>query len=197
MSDHKTLGAALAAAQANMKDPRLTGTNPHFDSKFVPRDEALDCVLPALLAEGIALSQAPVHDEFGYGVRTMLHWNAETFDFGAFTIKPSKDDPQGAIGATTYASRVGIMLVFARAGDPDDDGNAASEKPKPEPIAEKPRESHPLDALNAIAKANKTAAALKAHLGNPSTVGEARACYDALSEEGKTRAERIAEGADK
>lgn len=139
MTDHKTLGAALAAAQANMKDPRLTGTNPHFDSKFVPRDEALDCVLPALLAEGLALSQVPCSDERGVGVRTLLFHAAtgEVYDFGPFTVKPQKDDPQGAVAATTYASRTALMLIFGRAGDPDDDGNAACEKPKPEPQAEK------------------------------------------------------------
>lgn len=127
------LAAALVAARKEMEDPRLSGSNPHFKSKFVPRDEALDSVMPALLKHGLMLVQSPIKDEFGVGVNSLLvHESGETLDLGPFTVRPTKDDPQGAVAATTYASRCAIMLIHAVAGDNDDDGNSVSTPQKRE-----------------------------------------------------------------
>ena len=123
----KELFTALIAARKAMPDPRKSGKNPAFRSTFVPRDEALDSIVPTALAHGLLVSQSPVSDDHGYGVHTVLvHESGQSLDCGYFTVKPAKDDPQGAVAATTYASRCALMLVFAIAGDDDDDGNGVS-----------------------------------------------------------------------
>ena len=126
----KELVTALIAARKDMPDPRKSGTNPAFRSKFVPRDEALDSVVPSLLKHGLMFVQYPVATELGIGVHTqLLHDSGQSLDLGVFTVTPSKNDPQGAVAATTYASRCAIMLAFSIAGDDDDDGNSVSQAP--------------------------------------------------------------------
>lgn len=123
-----TLASAFLAAQSEMPNPGLTGSNPHYGSKFVPRDEVLSTVKPVLNKHGIALIQHMTGD----GMVTVLHGHGESWSFGPWPVRPSKPDPQGEMAAATYASRGALMHIFALAGDVDDDGNAASEKPEPE-----------------------------------------------------------------
>lgn len=183
---HKSLAAALVAAQAKMKDPRLTGTNPHFKSKFVPRDEALDCILATANAEGLAVCQPPCSSEQGVGVRTILMHadSGESFDFGPFCVTPSKPDPQGEVAATTYASRTALMLIFGRAGDEDDDGNGASGRQEP---WELPAEAAVKALMTAANAAKKDAPARRAairealSLGDEATSGELLEAYQLAS----------------
>jgi hypothetical protein len=127
----KTLADALLAARKAMKDPRMSGDNPHFRSKFVPRDEVLDVVIPALSAEGVFLTQGA----FGDRMVTSAHKGAESVVLGEYPL-PQQSDPQKFLAACTYASRGSLMLAFALAGDADDDGNTAAE-PEPEPEPQK------------------------------------------------------------
>ena len=125
MSD-KTLHARLLAARIAMKDPKLDGTNPHFGSSFVTRDSALDSVLPALANEGLFMSQGVFDGELATTVWDEAG-NHETLC--RYPVAPNPD-PQKYLASLTYASRGSMMLVFAIAGEPDDDGNTAA---KPEP----------------------------------------------------------------
>lgn len=178
------LAAALVKAQAAMDDPRLTGKNPAFKSKFVPRDEALDCVVPVLNAHGIAFLQPPCSGDGEYGVRTVLvHESGEVLDLGAFTVKPQKSDPQGAVACCTYASRTAIMEAFGRAGDEDDDGATASQpasKPSAQTALESARPGY--EALMAAAEQHGTKTAIKKALGSPKNGAEALASYAALTD---------------
>ena len=149
------LTEALLAARKAMRDPRLKGDNPHFSSKFVPRDEVLDVVLGACMGEGIFLSQGV----FDGALITNVFMGDETAVLCRYPIADS-DNPQKYMAALTYASRGSLMLAFALAGEPDDDGNTAA-TPPPEP---KPEE-HPIKALIAQAKENGTGAALAKALG--------------------------------
>lgn len=120
----KELFTALIAARKAMPDPRKSGTNPAFRSKFVPRDSALDAIVPTLNDHGLSVVQAPLKNEQGIGVRTIIiHESGQELDLGEFVVHPAKDDPQGAVAATTYASRCALMLAFSLAGDEDNDGN--------------------------------------------------------------------------
>lgn len=187
------LAKALVEAQANMTDPRLTGDNPHFRSKFVPRDEALDAVVPVLNANGIAFLQAPVGDENGYGVRTIIaHESGEALDLGVLTVKPAKNDPQGAVAAITYASRTAVMQAFGRAGDPDDDGTTAS------------KAADSMDGLRAVlaevmnrAKHNKTEAAVLAALDVKAWGKPALEAFTAMSETQRQAVSFLADGGER
>jgi hypothetical protein len=125
----KELFTALVSARSKMPDPRKSATNPAFRSKFVPRDEALDAIIPTLNGQGLMLVQTPIHTEDGVGVSSLLiHVSGQSLDLGTFTVNPAKNDPQGFVAATTYASRCALMLTMGLAGDEDDDGNGISAK---------------------------------------------------------------------
>ena len=130
----KELFTALIAARKAMPSPKQDGENTFFmkdgkPSKYVKRDEALEAIDPTAAEHGIAVVQRPIRSADGVGVGTMIiHESGEMLDLGEFLVRPAKDDPQGAVAATTYASRCALMLAFSLAGDDDDDGNGISDK---------------------------------------------------------------------
>jgi hypothetical protein len=150
-----------------MADPRMTGSNPHFQSRFVPRDEVLDAVLPPLAESGVWLSQGVESAE----LVTTVHGHGESLVLGRYPL-PAATDPQKFMAACTYASRGSLMLAFALAGDADDDGNTASASPAPRsaPNARSAStdattpDAGEYAALMASAKKNGTGAAVKAKL---------------------------------
>ena len=122
------LNAALAKARADIHNPKFDSENPHFRSKFASLRACLDAILPALAEQGIALVQEFETDSTGLiCVTHLLHESGEERRFRSPPATPTKNDPQGWASASTYARRYGAMAVGAIAGDPDDDGNAASE----------------------------------------------------------------------
>ena len=121
-----SLYESLVAARAAMHDPKRTGDNPAFHSKFIPRDEVLATVVPACLAQGVFITQG-VHE----GNLVTTAYQGE--EWLVLCRWPLHDDPnpQRYMAQVTYASRGSYMQVFALAGDDDDDGNTAAE-PKPQ-----------------------------------------------------------------
>lgn len=192
------LGAALVAARKAMKDPRKSGDNPHFRSKFVPRDEVLDAIMEPLLSQGLFLSQGI----FDGNMVTTVTLGVTSMRLGEYPIAPNSD-AQKYLAACTYASRGSLMLAFGLAGDEDDDGNTAAAKPAakseatpdPERKNAKPRgnakqQEHDAAILADYKKLMAEAAKhedveaptrLREYLGNPSSGEEALAAYTALS----------------
>lgn len=137
MTTDKTLSAALAKAQAKMRDPVKDATNPHFRSRFVSLKGILDAVRPALSAEGIALTQEVDFEGDVTYVRTVLRYGTESIA-SRYPVTCSKPtDPQAWGSAITYARRysVAAMCGVAPADEDDDDGEAAAaparQAPKP------------------------------------------------------------------
>ena len=48
------LNKALVAAQAEMRNPRLTSVNPHFRNRYADLAEVRECVMPVLAKHGLA-----------------------------------------------------------------------------------------------------------------------------------------------
>ena len=129
---------ALLKAQKQMENPKLSGYNPHFKSKFAPLDAVLDACLGALADNGIVLLQPPVPSEGGVGVKTLLlHTSGETMDCGTFCIPVAQADSQKYVAALTYARRASLSSVFGLVGEEDKDGEGVVEKPKPKPAPKK------------------------------------------------------------
>lgn len=126
-----TIRAKLIAARKKMTDPKMSGSNPHFKSKFVPLDEVLTAVVEPCLAAGLFVSQGLEAGE----LVTSVHDDTDTAILGRYPISPNSD-PQKFMAAVTYAARKSLMLAFSFRGDEDDDGNTAAKKP--EPAAPKP-----------------------------------------------------------
>ena len=123
-----TLNKALVAARKEISNPQFDSENPHFRNKFASLKAVYESVMPALLDHGITVVQ-DFHSREGMLVcRThLIHESGETQIYFSPPMEPTKRDPQGWASASTYARRYGLMSVGAVVGDPDDDGNAASE----------------------------------------------------------------------
>jgi hypothetical protein len=121
------IAAALAAFQAEVKDPRRDGSNPHFRSKYVQIDGLLDAVRPVLSKNGLSVVQSTGGNGQDISVTTMiLHNSGEWIETDALVLRAQKVDPQGAGSAVTYGRRYGLSAALGVAWDDDDDGNAAS-----------------------------------------------------------------------
>lgn len=125
-----SLAKALVAAQKEMKNPAFDSTNPHFRNKFASLASVREAVLPVLNKHGLALSQFPTAGEGVAGCRNILiHEGGEKMEYDCF-LPLSKNDPQGAGSAITYARRYSLQAIAGVVAEEDDDANAASEKPK-------------------------------------------------------------------
>lgn len=150
------IGAALAAAQAEMQSVAKDSTNPHFKSKFASLDTIIESMRPVLALHGLCISQsAEPRDGNAIVVETMvLHKSGEWLS-NSVLVPLAKVDPQGAGAALTYGRRFGLSAVLCVATDEDDDGNTASrpaarraERPPVRPTAST-EASAPKDAASA------------------------------------------------
>lgn len=118
-----SLSAALARAQANMTNAAKDSHNPHFKRTYADLASVRAACLPALSAEGIAVTQPVVQVGEGWGVETRLTLGAQS-ERCVIPLIFSKNDMQGLGSALTYARRYGLMCMAMVAPD-DDDGQGA------------------------------------------------------------------------
>ena len=114
------LAAALAKAQAGMKNAVLNKVNPHYRSKYADLAGIRDAVIPALTAQGIAVVQAIDYDAV---LTRLVHASGQWIE-SACRI-PASQDMQKMGSAITYARRYSLSAICAIAADEDDDANAA------------------------------------------------------------------------
>jgi hypothetical protein len=128
----KQIATALVKAQKQFGPALKSSTNPHFRSKYADLSACVEAVIDALNDNGIAMIQ--VMHECNDGVivsTTFIHESGEIIDCGKLHVPAAKQDPQGYGSALTYARRYSLMAAAGIAPE-DDDGNAASRKPKTE-----------------------------------------------------------------
>jgi len=120
------IAGALAAAQAVIKNPDKTKVNPHFKSKYADLATGLDCIRPALSANGIAIVQATEIGRDGMLtlVTRLVHSSGQYF--GCTYPVAAGLDHQKLGAALTYAKRQALFTIVGVCGDDDDDGEAAS-----------------------------------------------------------------------
>ncbi|MGL4527529.1 MAG: ERF family protein [Aestuariivirga sp.] len=124
-ADHKSIFAALAAAQMEMGPALKDSANPAFRSKYADLASVMQACMGALNRHGICVMQPTGEDEAGRFVRTILaHTSGETVECRVPLII-GKNDMQGYGSAVTYARRYGLMSMAGIAPE-DDDGNAAA-----------------------------------------------------------------------
>ena len=125
MTEHKSIAAALAAAQSEMGRAIKDSNNPHFRSRYADLGNVMDACMPALNKSGIAVYQPTGQDDHGMFVETvLLHTSGEELRCRVPLIV-GKNDMQGFGSAVTYARRYGLMTMAGIAPE-DDDGNAAA-----------------------------------------------------------------------
>lgn len=127
------IAAALAIAQAELRNPAFDSSNPHFKSKFASLANVRDTITPTLTRHGIAVLQLLGFDEGRVTCETVLTHKSGQWISGTFSMPPTKPDAQGTGSAATYCRRYSLMAIVNVVGDEDDDGNAASERPAQKP----------------------------------------------------------------
>jgi hypothetical protein len=161
---HKSLYAALAAAQAEMGPALKDSTNPAFRTRYADRASVMAACLPALNAHGIAVIQPPFDDGENRFVKTILvHGETGETTECRVPLIIGKNDMQGYGSAVTYARRYGLMAMAGIAPD-DDDGNAAAaaapkkEAPAPKQESRRQPEDSGADFERAVSDAVKAIA---------------------------------------
>lgn len=120
------LSAALVAFQAECPSVNFDKKNPHFNSRYASLAAILKTVGPVLARHGLAAVQFPVSLDGKVGCTTrIVHESGESME-GTLLLPLTKNDPQGAGSAITYARRYGLSGALGIAVDDDDDGNVAS-----------------------------------------------------------------------
>lgn len=123
------ISKALAAAQAEMKNPAFDSTNPHFRNKFASLAAIRNAVVPVFAKHGLSVMQELTSTEDGVACLTILqHESGQWMEFGPLVMPVSKADAQGYGSASTYCKRYSLQSVAAIVGDEDDDGNEAAAK---------------------------------------------------------------------
>lgn len=129
------LALALAAAQGSMKNPEKSLTNPHFKSKYADITAGIDAVREPLSKQGIAFVQTTHMEGDTLMLETVLmHAESGEWISSETPVITLPARPQEVGAAQTYYRRYSLFALCGIAGDtPDDDGNAANEKPTPAP----------------------------------------------------------------
>lgn len=150
------LAAALAKAQAEMKNAKLNKVNPHFKSRYADLAEIRDTVTPALAKNGIAVTHGMDTIEGGglVVVTRLIHSSGQWIE-SRFPI--AYDKPQTMGSAITYGRRYNLSAIANIAADDDDDANAANDKPAPAPHA-KPEAMPSVNGTPGASKAGSRAA---------------------------------------
>lgn len=123
---HKDIWHALLAAQAKFTTPEKNAENSHFKNKYADLLATIRAVQPALLENGILLTQPVKVTETGNYVTTILH-HAEsgTRIEEDVPLLMAKQDMQQFKSASTYARRIGLENITGiAAADEDDDAEA-------------------------------------------------------------------------
>lgn len=179
---HASIAAALAAAQAAMGRAAKSANNPHFKSKYADLSSVMDACMPALTANGIAVTQPVKREDGEIVLYTILHHadSDQTLDDGGLPLIVNKRDMQGLGSALTYARRYGLMAMAGIAAD-DDDGNAAAAAP-PAPRQQAPA-GPPKEAIEAATSSLFNADSLDVlkaiFIGLPASVRSVQAVIDA------------------
>jgi len=136
----KNLLKALAAAKAEMPDPKKNAQNSHFRNSYADLNAVLSCLEVPLANHGLVVTQTMAE---GNVLVTTL-WHAESGESleSRMTLMPAKNDPQGQGSAITYGRRYMLKALFGMV-DVDDDGNAASGQ---RPAKQQPRDTVPDEA---------------------------------------------------
>jgi hypothetical protein len=125
------LAAALAKAQAEMKNAKLNKVNPHFKSRYADLAEIRDTVTPSLSKHGIAVVHGMERAETGIDVVTRLIHASGQWVESRFPI--AMDKPQSMASRITYGRRYNLSAIANISADDDDDANTANDKPVEKP----------------------------------------------------------------
>lgn len=146
MKTSETISAiapALLQAQKAITFASKDAVNAHFKNSYADLSSVIEAVKSALNDAGVVFLQTPTPSDPGFLALTtrLLHTSGEWIE--DIAVCPlGKNDAQGFGSAMTYLRRYSLAAITGVYQD-DDDGNAASVKPKQEKIDGKKPASQP------------------------------------------------------
>jgi len=165
------LAAALAKAQGEMEFAVENKENPFYKSTYADLASVWKAMRAPLSKHGLSVLQLPEADESGnIRVSTLLMHSSGQFIEASYTLKPTKNDPQGYGSSISYMKRYALTgLGVAPLDAPlDDDGNAASVKTN-RPVRESDKPKH-----SVVMAPTKKAEILKLPAADPKAAGAPR-----------------------
>lgn len=129
MAEDNNLQAAYAKAWAEIKQPELDGSNPHFRSKYATLASTQACIRKACADNGIAYVQRVSLTEGGAVLVSEVVGACGSLHLSDYPVQ-FVPNPQSNGSMLTYAKRQLCCIDWGVCGDEDDDGNAAAQSPQ-------------------------------------------------------------------
>lgn len=126
----KELVQAIVKAQSKLKPVKKETNNPFFNKKYADLAAVMDA-LKVYTEEGIAITQSPMPCEKPnhIAIVTQLTHTSGEWMRSTLELPMTKNDPQGAGSAITYARRYALGCMTGLVTEEDDDGNSHAEPP--------------------------------------------------------------------
>ena len=123
---------ALASAQLEMMPAPKDGANPHFKSRYATLAAVLQAVLPAFNRAGLSVTQHPTLSDDLVQVTTFVgHSSGQWMSSTVGTPLTGRKDAQAVGSAISYLRRYAAQSIAGLpVADAEDDGNAASNRPR-------------------------------------------------------------------
>jgi hypothetical protein len=121
--DIDKLASALCKAQAMMGGAVKDSANPFFKSKYADLTSVVKAIKEPFAEHDLSYVQFPYSTERGVGVTTRLMHSSGQWLEARFVLPITKQDPQAAGSAVTYARRYALQSM---AGIPTADDDAES-----------------------------------------------------------------------
>lgn len=129
------IAGALVQAQAQMGAAFKDNTNPHYKSGFASLASVILTVKEPLHNNGLSFVQPTIRADGFVGCETRIIHTSGQWIEGELTLPLTKQDPQAAGSAITYARRYSLMSMLGLPTT-DDDAESAIEPDEVEPIVE-------------------------------------------------------------
>ena len=117
------LAKAMNLAQAEMGGAVKDSANPFFKSKYADLTSVVKAIKEPFASHGLSYVQFPYTTDRGVGVTTRLMHSSGEWLESEFVLPITKQDPQSAGAALTYARRYALQSM---AGIPNADDDAES-----------------------------------------------------------------------
>ena len=118
------LATALAAAQAEIKNPEKNSENPHFRNTYADLTAVLDAIRSVFPKHGLAFTQTLQPT----GLVTQVTHKSGEWIRSVVPVRPEKDTPQGFGSALTYMRRYTAQSIAGIAAETDDDAEGAMKR---------------------------------------------------------------------
>lgn len=121
----KEISKALSLFAIKVESIRKDANNPFFKSQYATLSNIIESSRDALSECGLSVSQFPIGE---HSLITILMHESGEWMQSEYTMRPTKNDPQGIGSVITYMRRYALASVLNLSIQEDDDANEASKQ---------------------------------------------------------------------